>query len=231
MDETRRHLLKAAAAGAGALFVATPLSAREEAPVKEEVSASEDLMREHGVLDRVLLIYEEGIRRLRAREEVSPEVFTHSAQLVRKFVEDYHEKLEERFIFPAFQKADKQTDLVAVLKRQHEAGRVVTDGILRLAAPERFREREARTRLTQAVESFIRMYRPHAAREDTVLFPALREILPAKEIDELGEQFEEQEHKLFGDEGFAKTVADVAGIERQLGIYDLDRFTARPPRT
>ena len=27
-----------------------------------------------------------------------------------------------------------------------------------------------------AVEAFIRMYRPHEAREDTVLFPALHKV-------------------------------------------------------
>ena len=54
-------------------------------------------MREHGVLNRILLIYEEGLRRLRDKEEVTPDVFHKPAMLVRKFVEDYHEKLEEHF--------------------------------------------------------------------------------------------------------------------------------------
>lgn len=225
MDTTRRQVVVAAAA----LALGVPARSDARAPM-EEVSANEDLMREHGVLDRVLLIYEEGNRRIRDGEEVAPEVFTHSAQLVRKFVEDYHEKLEEQFIFPAFQKANKQVELVSILKRQHEAGRAVTDAILRLAAPAPFRSQESRNRLVEASASFIRMYRPHSAREDTVLFPALREILTAKQIDELGEQFEEQEHKLFGEEGFEKTVAAVAEIEKQLGIYDLGKFTAPLPR-
>ncbi|MFN3650643.1 MAG: hemerythrin domain-containing protein [Armatimonadota bacterium] len=226
METTRRQVLTAAA---GLGLALSGMSGAAEEKGMEEIPATEDLMREHGVLDRVLLIYEEGIRRIRSREEVAPELFTHTAQLVRKFVEDYHEKLEEQFIFPAFRNANRHTDLVTTLKRQHEAGRAVTDAILRLAAPDRFRSREERGRLADAAASFIRMYRPHSAREDTVLFPALREILTAKQIDELGEQFEEQEHKLFGEEGFEKTVSAVAGIERQLGIYDLDQFTPRPP--
>src|SRR5262249_9598110 len=52
---------------------------------EEEVGATEDLMREHGVLNRVILIYEEGVRRLGAREDIGPEVFHRSATLVRKF--------------------------------------------------------------------------------------------------------------------------------------------------
>jgi hypothetical protein len=58
---------------------------------------------------------------------------------VRKFVEDYHEKLEENSIFPEFEKAKKLTDLVNVLKEQHRSGRRVTDVILRNAIAEQLR--------------------------------------------------------------------------------------------
>jgi hemerythrin-like domain-containing protein len=202
---------------------------KKEKP-EEEVGATEDLMREHGVLNRILLIYEEGLRRLRVKEEVTPEVFHSCATLVRKFVEDYHEKLEENFIFPEFEKKNKLVDLVKVLRTQHQAGRAVTDVILRNTVADRFRKEEPRKELIASVHAFIRMYRPHEAREDTVLFPAIHQILPAKQIKDLGEQFEKEEDKLFGDEGFEKTVDQVAAIEKQLRIYDLSQFTPKLPR-
>ena len=43
----------------------------------------------------------------------------------------------------------------------------------------------------------------------------------------LGEDFEKREHQLFGEEGFEKFVAQVAEIEKQLGIYDLAQFTPK----
>lgn len=193
----------------------------------EEVGATEDLMREHGILNRILLVYEEGLRRLREKQEVSPEVFHKSATLVRVFVEDYHEQLEEKFIFPEFEKQKKLVDLVKVLRLQHEAGRRVTDVILRNAVPDQFRKDDARKELVLSCEGFIRMYRPHEAREDTVLFPALKKIVPANRIKDLGEQFEKEEDRLFGDEGFEKTVMQVAEIEKQLGIYELSQFTPK----
>jgi hemerythrin-like domain-containing protein len=194
---------------------------------EEEVGATEDLMREHGVLNRVLLIYEEGLRRLRAKEAVGPEVFHKPAALVRKFVEDYHEKLEENFLFPEFERQKKLLDLVKTLREQHKAGRDVTDIVLRNATGDRFAKAEARQDLVRAVEAFIRMYRPHEAREDTVLFPTFRTIVTAKKLKDLGEQFEKEEDRLFGDEGFEKTVDQVAAIEKQLGIYDLSQFTPK----
>jgi hypothetical protein len=71
------------------------------------------------------------------------------------------------------------------------------------------------------------LYRPLEAWEDTVLFPALYEIVPADEIKVLGEQLEEQEHQLFGEGGFQETVGKVAEIEKELGIDDLASFTPR----
>lgn len=66
---------------------------------------------------------------------------------------------------------------------------------------------------------------PHEAREDTVLFPAFRQIVSPHEYDALGEQFEKKEHQLFGEEGFEKNVEEVAALETMLGIHDLAQFT------
>src|SRR5262245_37789903 len=137
MERDRRRFLVAAALGAPGLAALVPSvrgDDKKERP-EEEVAAAEDLMREHGLLNRVLLIYEEALRRLRGKEAVGPEVYRRTATLVRKFVQDYHEKLEENFIFPAFEKRDQHVELVQVLRKQHQAGRDVTDVVLRNAAP------------------------------------------------------------------------------------------------
>ena len=195
-NDRRQFLLATAALGVPTLAVfADDKKGDDKNGSEEEVGAAEDLMREHGVLNRILLIYEEGLRRLRAKEDIPPTVFRESATLVRKFVEDYHEKLEEKFIFPEFTKHNKLTDLVKVLLKQHEAGRAVTDVVLRDAADDRFTKEDARHQLVESCQAFIRMYRPHEAREDTVLFPAFRPLVGAKEYDELGEKMEAAEHK------------------------------------
>jgi len=224
----RRHFL---AAGIGLTLAgsAAPASAQEKIDPEAGVTAPEDLMKEHGVMNRCLLIYEEGIRRLRGHQEVSPAVFQHTAELVRRFVEEYHEQNEEKYIFPEFERARKLTDLVETLKIQHKAGRQVTAAILRQAQPGSFGREGNRDRLIAACESFIRMYRPHEAREDTVLFPALRTLLTPKQVEALGDRMEEDEHKVLGDEGFERSLDQVVAIEKQLGIYELKQFTPRSP--
>ncbi len=72
-------------------------------------------MREHGALRRVLLIYDEIGRRLSADTEPPAGVLTTAADIIRRFVEEYHEKLEETELFPRFEKAGKMVDLVKAL--------------------------------------------------------------------------------------------------------------------
>jgi hemerythrin-like domain-containing protein len=193
----------------------------------EEVSPGEDLMREHGILKRILLIYGEAIHRLENKLDIPPRAIADAAGIIRAFVEDYHEKLEEDHLFPRFRKAGKLTDLVEVLQAQHNAGRKLTDITLRLATPQALKSDDDRRELIVSLQQFIRMYNPHEAREDTVLFPAFHEIVTQNEYDALGEDFEKKENQLFGGDGFEKNVARVEAIEKTLGIYNLAQFTPK----
>jgi hemerythrin-like domain-containing protein len=197
----------------------------EKKKTAEDISPAEDLMREHGVLNRILLIYDEHVRRLDAKETFDGSVLANSADIIRHFVEDYHEKLEEDFLFPRFRKAGKYVGLVDTLLAQHKAGRVLTAQIRELAATATLKYVSDTEKLADALKSFIRMYRPHEAREDTVLFPAFRSIVSPHEYDALGDDFEKKEDELFGEDGFFRVVDQVAGLEKKLGLYDLTQFT------
>lgn len=216
----RRHFVSLAAS---ALIAAPALITGCHKDEGEEVSANEDLMREHGLLKRVLLAYDEVIRRIRSGQEFSAQAVIDGATIVRKFVEDYHEKLEEDHLFPRFRKAGKLTDLVDTLYAQHQAGRRVTDRILGTAKT--LKTPDDRMRLATDLASFNRMYAPHEAREDTVLFPELRKLVSKHEYDSLGEQFEKIERQTFGGDGFDIYLEKVTALEKELGIYDLNQFT------
>src|SRR5438045_4580877 len=114
-----KFLMKGGVVVAGSAFARAGLFGaepkREEGDKEEEVSPAEDLMREHGVLKRILLVYGEAIGRIDQKAELSTDPIMDAAKMVRAFVEDYHEKLEEDFLFPRFRKANKLVDLVEVL--------------------------------------------------------------------------------------------------------------------
>ena len=214
-------------AGTGLILPASAQGTKIGARTKDEIPLPEDLMREHGVLDRVLLVYEACLRKFAANEDFDNFVLLDGAQVVKDFIEDFHERAEERELFPRFTAAKKLTDLVHVLDRQHDAGRMLTRTILR-AAPGSRKDGDDRRKVVDAVQAFIRMYRPHAAREDTELFPGLRALVSANEFDAIAEQFEKDERERFGEDGFEKMVDRVARLERMVGINDLDQYT--PPR-
>ena len=191
----------------------------------EEISPLEDLMREHGVLRRIMLIYEKEIKELKNGRPVRYDVIFKSAGIIHDFIEGYHEKLEEDYIFPIFEKSGKFTELTRTLREQHKAGRKLTLAILQLSRDKQSGNKENPDALAANLRLFIRMYRPHAAREDTILFPALRSLVSEKEYDELGDKFEDKERELFGENGFEGKVKEVAGLEKELGIYELSQFT------
>jgi hemerythrin-like domain-containing protein len=211
----RRRFLRMSGVAGGALLVPAAATVQERdggrgAPhekegEEDEVAPPEDLMREHGVLKRVLLVYEEAIRRIDARQDLPPDAVRNGAAIIRTYIEDYHEKLEEDYLFPRFEQARRLAHLTQILRAQHQAGRRVTDDITRLATAQTLKDQHAAGTLRDAMHQFVRMYGPHEAHEDTVLFPAL----------------------LFGEDGFEKMVDRVAVIEKSLGIYDLAQFTPK----
>jgi hemerythrin-like domain-containing protein len=192
----------------------------------KKVSPPEDLMQEHGLLNRVLLIYDHCRHQLELKRKFPVAALSSAADVIRKFVEDYHEKQEENYLFTRFRKANKMTELVQTLLNQHNAGRRLTDQVMQLTKSHNRTDTENQ-KLIQVLTSFNFMYRPHEAREDTVLFPAFRKIVSQHEYDALGEEFENNEHKLFGEDGFEHMVDKVATIEKSLGIYDLAQFTPK----
>ena len=229
---TRRHFL-ATSGTLAAVFTAagaTGLLLRREAAGEEkqaDISPVEDLMREHGVLRRLLFVYENWVFRLARTGEDKMGTLFEAANLIRSFVEEYHEKLEEDYIFPVMKKAGNMASLVDVLLAQHQAGRRLTENVLRFAGEARSRKLSGRRSLSNNLLEFIRMYRPHAAREDTVLFSAFRGAVEEGEYERLGDLFEKKEDSLFGEKGFERVVGRVASIEKMLGIYDLAQFTPR----
>jgi hemerythrin-like domain-containing protein len=202
----RRHFLWLAIP---AVASATP----SKKPKKEEVEIGpvEDLMREHGILRRVMLVYDEVIRRMRAGEKFDPQPLSRAAKLVQGFVEDYHEKNEEQFLFPRFEQKEIFPELVSTLRAQHQEGRRLTQQILH------------QQRLLPSLEQFVRMYRAHAAREDTVLYPALYQVISHKELEQMGDRFEDIEHSLPMD--FEKARDEIASIEKAYDIADLNKYT------
>lgn len=209
-------------------LIGADIKKKEQSMVKKEefeIPPTEDLMREHGILNRILLIYEEIIKRIHDNRDFPLSALNQSVEIIQSFIENYHEKLEEDYIFPLFEKKKQEIRLIKTLKNQHSKGREVTAALKELLTSKKYQDPKNKRTIKSLLQKFITMYRPHEAREDTVLFPKVRSLISEKEFKELGETFENLEHKLFGEDGFQAVVAQVADIEKELGIYQLEQFT------
>jgi hemerythrin-like domain-containing protein len=235
MDESRRSILTSGL-GLGAVLLLGAAcdeagrSSSGKAKDEPEVTATEDLMREHGILRRALTIYREAADQLRTNPaSVNLGALNRTAKLFRAFGEDYHErKLEEAYIFPALKKSGgKNAALSDVLLAQHQRGREVTDYIL--AATSAAQVGSNAQVIADVLARFARMYEPHTAREDTEIFPAWKKTMNEKELDEIGDKFETIEHETFGKDGFDDALEQIQDIERTLNVSDPAMFTAPPP--
>jgi hemerythrin-like domain-containing protein len=235
----RRNALSLAGLGLAATAgLLLPACARKESGgdedkkgAEKEVTAAEDLMREHGVLRRILILYREVSPRLVADPgKVDAAALGQAAALFRNFGERYHEQtLEEQNIFPLVRKAGGEgAGLIDTLIAQHARGREINDFVISATRSGKVGSGDA-PRLAKALTAFSRMYEAHAAREDTIVFPAFKQSLGVDRYNELGEKFEEIEKKTFGGDGFDLALDKVAKIEAALGLSNLEGFTAPAP--
>jgi hemerythrin-like domain-containing protein len=232
LTTSRRRLILAAGSLSTGFIGASLAGSVKHAEVAEgEVTANEDLMREHGIIRRALFVYSAAsVRARRDPSSIPLASLLGTAKLFREFAEDYHERgLEEAHIFPVVRLLKTPAaQLPDVLLAQHQRGREITDYIQRVAAGNALAASEAE-RFAATLDAFVAMYGPHAAREDTVLFPAWKAGLGDKGYDEMGEQFEDLEQRMFGHDGFDDALDRIAKIEAAFGLSDLASVTAPPP--
>src|SRR3974390_1119826 len=101
-EERREFLLLSTAIGTGLIVGGSAACAGEShqdeskkgnSESEGEVTATEDLMREHGILRRAMIVYTQTASRLRANvPSIPPDALQKTAKLFRTFGEDYHER-------------------------------------------------------------------------------------------------------------------------------------------
>jgi hemerythrin-like domain-containing protein len=218
---SRRGFL--ALAGAGALAGCSKAGTSQDGTD----TAIEILARQHGLLQRATAILEEIRGGMDARMDLPPEIIQETAGIIRRFVVDYHQKMEEEHLFPAFDAAKKMGGLIGVLREQHSAGAQLTGIIAELSVGFSAKDLEKRRTMGSAIHHFSRMYLAHSDREDTLLLPQLRRVVPPRAIEELNLAFQKAEKEVPGPNGFEETIQKLESYENMLGIGDLAGFTPR----
>lgn len=195
----------------------------------EEVKYSpiEDLMEEHSILRRALLIYEECIRRMNINEDFDPNLLIETTNVIKVIIIFHHALLEHEYIFPRFREADKYVEMCDTLTDQHGRAGEQEELILKYANRDSINNLEEKEILINALKKSIRVFRPHIDREDTEMFPEFKTVVTPYEFYELGKKFKEIEYQKWGENGHKQMVDKITYVEKALGINDLDSFTPK----
>jgi hemerythrin-like domain-containing protein len=225
-QNTKRRFVIGAAAALPMLLT----TAHAQKIANARATANEDLMNEHGLVTRVMLIYGRAISILNQNATLDPAVVGDAAQIVARVIHGHHEQEEEQILFPVVEKRQDLSNLVQTLRGQHSAARGITATIGNNLSRTRLRDAASRRELISAMQNFINMYGPHGAYEDTVIYPAFRTALSAAEYEKISDRFAANERQINGDDGFARITRQLATIESALGI-ELARYTRQmdPP--
>jgi hemerythrin-like domain-containing protein len=226
---TSRRTLLVAGLGAASELAVSAFQSTVAFGIGKPISAGEDLMQEHGVLGRLLLIYEELARRFEKGDADPSDCLLQSTSIIVDYIQGHHERVEELMIFPALRKAGVLPELVAVLVSQHEAGRTVIDAITKRVHDGAIKANDGRLESASLMRMFLHMYRPHALREDTVVFPTLHRTLSESQYQELSTRIQTLEKAMVHNDDLIDIVKRLDQIEIALGIHDLASFTAKVP--
>lgn len=195
---------------------------------KVEFSPIEDLMEEHSILRRALMIYEECIRRMNIGEDFDPNLLVETTNVIKVIIIYHHALLEHEHIFPRFRQADKYVEMCDILTDQHGAADGQEQIILQHANRDSINNPETREILINALQKSIRVFRPHVDQEDTEMFPEFKNVVTPYEFYELGKKFKEIEYQKWGENGHRQMVDKIINVEKALGINDLASFTPKP---
>ncbi len=225
MNDRRAFLQKAGLTlcGAAGTLISGAATAEEHSPPAPD-SPAEQIMHQHGLIQRLVLTYDEIARRLKQGKAV-PGGALNTGAFVTRFIEGYHEKLEEKHLFPLFQKKNEYRPLIKTLGKQHKAGQKLAERVYFLAGRGNVSKDPVRSDLADALHKYGRMYRAHAAYEDTVLLPALRKVADDALIQKISSQFEQMTQDRLGEEGLRGVLQQLRPIEKELGIGGLNSYT------
>ena len=183
------------------------------------MKATQILMDEHRVIERVLTVLEAAVSRLEAGESIDAGLFMDATEFIREFADGCHHRKEEGVLFKAMNAAGMPADSgpVAVMLAEHERARAYTRGLLEAAEKMQAGDTDAVERVIGNARGYAVLLREHIAKEDTVLFPMAATVIPASEHEQLLAEFERVEEAETEEGVHDKYVAFAGKLERQVG--------------
>ena len=161
------------------------------------MKATEILMEEHRVIERVLVSLETAAKRLSAGQAVPIDFFLKAADFIKGFADGCHHKKEEGvlFVFLVANGMSRDAGPVAVMLAEHEEGRRLTRAMREGAKRLKGGDQTAISQVTQNALGYVTLLRQHIQKEDNILFPMADRAIPVEQHAQITEAFDHIEHE------------------------------------
>jgi hemerythrin-like domain-containing protein len=130
----------------------------------------------------------------------------------RDFADRCHHGKEENHLFVELGKhgMPENSGPVGVMRQEHETGRALVREMALLGQGDKPLEAEEKGRLSRVAATFSEHLRMHIQKEDQILFPMARQVLPPSVLRDLGDRFQDFERDEMG-EGVQEAMREKAG--------------------
>jgi hemerythrin-like domain-containing protein len=181
------------------------------------MQATQILMEEHRVIERVFIALKTAANRLSQGEEIQPPFFINVALFNKNFTDGCHHRKEEDVLFVAMHEAgvSVQGGPIGVLLAEHKQGRSLTRAMEESAQKWEAGDQSARAVLIQDALGYVTLLRVHIHKEDNIFFPMADRLIPADKQEKVAADFERIEQEETGERLHEKYLALAEVLEKE----------------
>jgi hemerythrin-like domain-containing protein len=179
--------------------------------------ATQILMEEHRVIERVLTALQRAADRVAEGEGIRPTFFLNAALFIKNFADGCHHRKEEGVLFVAMQESGvpREGGPVGVMLAEHEQGRAFNREMKDAAEKWEKGDLSARAAVVHNARGYVTLLRQHIHKEDNILFPMADRMIPLAKQEEVAEKFEKVEHEETGEGVHEKYLALAEVLEKE----------------
>jgi len=182
------------------------------------MQATQILMGEHRVIERVLASLETAARRLEVGASPGAEYFLRAAEFIVGFADGCHHRKEEGVLFPAMEAAGvpRAGGPIGVMLAEHEEGRRITRAMRGAAERMGAGDAGARAEVRRHALDYVSLLRQHIMKEDNVLFPMAGRVIQAAGQSAVADEFERIEREETGQGVHERFLGLAAALEEEV---------------
>lgn len=184
------------------------------------MEATDILMSEHRVIERVLTALDVATQRLEQGQAVRAGFFLDAADFIKGFADGCHHRKEEGVLFESMvaHGMSRLGGPIAVMLADHEQGRSFTRGMREAAHKLEAGDASAKTAVIANARGYVALLQQHIMKEDNILFPMANRVIPSDDQPAVAQGFERVEHEETGEGVHEKYLALAARLEQEMGL-------------